>query len=142
MGSRPPVFLVDGVGGDGFQLGYDVLGDELVFLGTADDHFEVHPDVGSSVVGDEAFVIEAGFAGEEVFAEFLTELRGNIGNGAFATGEAEEVVEGSPGIASRLVGDFLEVADEVHLAPGVVGKTELFLEDGYLALGADGLGDA
>ena len=135
------VFLVDGGYGDGVQPGDDVVGDEFVALGAADDHLEVHPEVGGAVVGDEAFVVEAGFSGEEVFAEFLTEFEGDVGDGAFAAREAEEVLEGATGIISRFVGYILEVLDEVHFATVAVGEAELLFEDGNLALGADGLGN-
>ena len=135
------VFLVNGGYGDGVQPGDDVVGDEFVPLGSADDHLEVHPEVGGAVVGDEAFVVEAGFSGEEVFAEFLTELESNVGDGAFAAGEAEEVLEGAAGIIPRFVGYVLEVLDEVHFATVAVGEAELLFEDGDLALGADGLGN-
>ena len=60
--------------------------------------------MGGAVVGDEAFVVEAGFSGEEVFAEFLTEFEGDVGDGAFAAREAEEVLEGAAGIIPRFVG--------------------------------------
>lgn len=135
------VFLVDGGYGDGVQPGDDVVGDEFVALGTADDHLEVHPEVGGAVVRDEAFVIEACFSGEEVFAEFLAEFEGDVGDGAFAAGEAEEVLEGAAGIIPRFVGYVLEVLDEVHFATVAVGEAELLFEDGDLALGADCLGN-
>ena len=135
------VFFVDGVDGNGLQLGDDIIRNELVFLGAADDHLEVHPKVRGAVVGDEAFVVEAGFSGEEVFAEFLAELQGDVGDGAFAAGVAEEMLEDASGVVAGLVGDVLKILDEIDLAAGVVGKTELLFEDGYLALGADGFGD-
>jgi len=92
-------------------------------------------------MGDEALVVEAGFSGEEVFAEFLAELQGDVGNGAFAAGVAEEMLEDAAGIVAGLVGDVLEILDEIDLAAGVVGKAELLFEDGNLSLGADGFGN-
>ena len=132
---------MDGGYGDGVQPGDDVVGDEFVTLGAADDHLEVHPEVGGAVVGDEAFVVEAGFSGEEVFAEFLAEFESDVGDGAFAAGEAEEVLEGAAGIIPRFVSYVLEVLDKVHFATVAVRKAELLFEDGDLALGADGLGN-
>ena len=132
---------MDGGYGDGVQPGDDVVGDEFVPLGAADDHLEVHPEVGGAVVGDEAFVVEAGFSGEEVFAEFLAELESDVGDGAFAAGEAEEVLEGAAGIIPRFVGYVLEILDKVHFATVAVGEAKLLFEDGNLALGADGLGN-
>ena len=132
---------MDGRHGDGFELGDDIVRYELVFLCAADDHLEVHPEVGGAVVGDEAFVIEAGFSGEEVFTEFLAELQGDVGNGAFAASVAEEMLEDASGVVAGLVGDVLEVLYEIDLAAAVVGKAELLFEDGNLALGADGFGD-
>lgn len=56
-------------------------------------------------------------------------------------GKAEEMLEDVAGVVAGLVGDVLEVLDEIDLAAGMVGKAELLFKDGYLALGADGLGN-
>lgn len=55
-------------------------------------------------------------------------------------GKAEEMLEDVAGVVAGLVGDVLEVLDKIDLAAGMVGKAELLFKDGYIALGADGLG--
>ena len=55
--------------------------------------------------------------------------------------EVHPEVGGAAGIITRFVGYVLEVLDVVHFATVAVGEAELFLENGNLALGADGLGN-
>ena len=78
--------------------------------------------------------------GEEVVAEFAAEVDVDFGEGAFPVGEEFQVLEAVGPFGGVAVQVEAEVFEEVHPELGAVGKAELLLHDGDLALGGYGFG--
>ena len=132
---------MDGLEGNAFQPGDDIIEQYLLFLGAFEDADKEDPVVGGGVLADELTAVKGAAWGQQVGLEALAEFIGDVGDGAVAFRKLLEVLEGAQDVGSGFIGNLLEVVDEVDSAAGAVGKAELLLEDGNLALGADGFGN-
>lgn len=112
----------------------------MLAVGDGQQGPEGGPVAGSGVLVEGLLLVLDELGCEEVLPEAFAELEGDVAHGAVAIDVLVEVVVGECPVLVVLLYLAAVPGEEVHLGRTTVDETELMVEDGYLARGADSFG--
>ena len=112
----------------------------MLTVGDGQQGAEGGPVAGGGVLVEVFLLVLDELGCEEVLTEAFAEFEGDVAHGAVAIDVLVEVVVGECPVLVVLLDLTAVPGEEVHFGRAPVDETELVVEDGYLARGADSFG--